>query len=428
MFNRLDYTISQLNKNKTVLKQLNWLKKYIVEYPLARYYVTDTVTTSTGGIAFVPRGSVETPYDIPVHEGDLIFAPHIEGTPIYIVTDVSDPIEYMVSLLGYMQGPQGVQGPIGPQGPQGVQGPQGPQGEQGGPGPIGPQGTQGEQGPRGFTGFGSYISTSTSLSSATTQISNNDIVFPQGRILSGNGGDIIIGVNSPNVPLFINNSVSNGIVSVTFYGYMGSTLSADSLFELIEGSDSIVVDLNEEGTALEVHLDASVTSKLDRALLQPVSAPTEDSVVVVTPQNGQSVVPVSEIAGPLFTFETNFNTWSIDTLASRLVCNETTLPQLREIGNFLHSNFEKIKIIRLLLKLNFGTAVINEFSVNFNYLRGDDIGTGSNVQGSILTALSSREQDWFTLFFENGSLYVNSSNDNLLSIIHTYGTGKVLIF
>lgn len=273
MFNRLDYTISQLNKNKTVLKQLNWLKKYIVEYPLARYYVTDTVTTSTGGIAFVPRGSVETPYDIPVHEGDLIFAPHIEGTPIYIVTDVSDPVEYTVSLLGYMQGPQGVQGPIGPQGPQGEQGP---------------------QGPRGFTGFGMYISTNTSLSSSTTQISISDVVEPQGRILSSSG-DIIIGVNSQNVPMFLTTNVSNGIATVTFYGYMGSTLSADSLFELIEGSDSIVVDLNEEGTALEVHLDASVMAKINRALLLPVSAPSEMSYVVILENNSQQNIPQSTL-------------------------------------------------------------------------------------------------------------------------------------
>lgn len=291
MFNRLDYTISQLNKNKTVLKQLNWLKKYIVEYPLARYYVTDTVTTSTGGIAFVPRGSVETPYDIPVHEGDLIFAPHIEGTPIYIVTDVSDPLEYMVSLLGYMQGPQGVQGPIGPQGPTG---PQGPQGEQGGPGPRGPTG------PEGSAGRSVYISTSYTVDKNSQLLLYADVV--QNRTRPIEVGDIIIAVNGQNAPVFLVNSFQDNFtqINVTFYGELKAEpteLNVDELAELIEGSETVVVDVNEEGTALEVHLDGSVTSKLDRALLQPVSAPSEDSVVVVTPQNGQSVVPVSQIGG-----------------------------------------------------------------------------------------------------------------------------------
>ena len=65
----------------------------------------------------------------------------------------------------------------------------------------------------------------------------------------------------------------------------------------IDGSETVVVDVNEAGTALEVHLDAEVVEKIDRALLQPVAAVSEDSVAVITPTRDVNYVPVSELGG-----------------------------------------------------------------------------------------------------------------------------------
>lgn len=65
----------------------------------------------------------------------------------------------------------------------------------------------------------------------------------------------------------------------------------------IDGSETVIVDVNEAGTALEVHLDEEVVEKIDRAILQPVDAVSEDSVAVITPTRDVNYVPVSELGG-----------------------------------------------------------------------------------------------------------------------------------
>lgn len=79
------------------------------------------------------------------------------------------------------------------------------------------------------------------------------------------------------------------------------TLNAGPTVEQLEakinGSETVVVDIDEAGTALEVHLDADVTNKIDRAILQPVAAVAEDSVAVVTPSRDVNYVPVSGLGG-----------------------------------------------------------------------------------------------------------------------------------
>lgn len=296
MFNRLDYTISQLNKNKTVLKQLNWLKKYIMEYPLSRYYFTELNSLDTETVV-LNRQIVETYDDVPINVGDLIFAPKSGRTPVFVVTDTEDIRVIFVKFVTYWEGERGATGPQGPQGPQGEQGEQGLTGMKG---PIGPQGPQGAN---GVDGRAVYLSTSYTVDKNSQLLLKADIVDNTVRPIDV--GDIVIAVNGQNAPVFLVNGYTqeNTYLDVTFYGELkpdAPELNVSELAELIEGSESVVVDVNEEGTALEVHLDGSVTSKIDRALLQPVSTPTENSVVVVTPQNGQAIVPVSQVGGTQF--------------------------------------------------------------------------------------------------------------------------------
>ena len=70
-----------------------------------------------------------------------------------------------------------------------------------------------------------------------------------------------------------------------------------ALFAKLEGSETVVVDVNEAGTALEVHIDALVMQKINRALLAPVSAPAERSVVAVDTNNSEVLIPVSQLGG-----------------------------------------------------------------------------------------------------------------------------------
>ncbi|MBR5823510.1 MAG: hypothetical protein IKY67_05160, partial [Paludibacteraceae bacterium] len=167
----------------------------------------------------------------------------------------------------------------------------------------GPQGPQGPIGIHGLSGNSIRLSTSTTANNTTETMLFNEVVTISAGRSTVVEGDIIVAINSPNAPVFLVTSIPAGSPTyfiVTFYGELktaSAEVNVDTLAELIEGSETVVVDVNEEDTALEIHLDASVTSKLDRALLQPLSAPTEDSVVVVTPQNGQAVVPVSQLGG-----------------------------------------------------------------------------------------------------------------------------------
>ena len=282
-----------------------------MEYPIARYYFVDEYYTEL--TVAIPKDVITTYDDIPVNVGDLVFATGDSRVAVFRITSLDyNNTMYGVAFVTYWQGPQGPQGLQGPRGATGPQGPQGPQGEQGPQGATGPQGEQGPQGPQGPTGpqgpIGIHglagnsirLSTSTTANNTTETMLFNEVVTISAGRSTVVEGDIIVAINSQNAPVFLVTSIPAGSPTyfrVTFYGYMGSTVSVDTLFELIEGSETVIVDFNEDGTALEIHLDASVTSKLNRALLQPLSPPTENSVVVVTPQNGQTVVPVSQIGG-----------------------------------------------------------------------------------------------------------------------------------
>lgn len=74
-------------------------------------------------------------------------------------------------------------------------------------------------------------------------------------------------------------------------------ITAEKLFDLIKGSETIIVDISEDGTTLEVHLDADVINKLNRALLTPVTPPAEPAAVVINTAGAQELKPLSEFDG-----------------------------------------------------------------------------------------------------------------------------------
>lgn len=69
-----------------------------------------------------------------------------------------------------------------------------------------------------------------------------------------------------------------------------NTVSIDvqGLADVVEGSDTVVIDISEDGEHLEVHLDADVVQKIERAILLPVTAPTQEVVPVVGTNNAVS--------------------------------------------------------------------------------------------------------------------------------------------
>lgn len=82
------------------------------------------------------------------------------------------------------------------------------------------------------------------------------------------------------------------------------------LAEKLEGSDTVVVDINEAGNKVEIHLDSEVVAKIDRALLMPVSAPIEFELVGINEQKEQVRVKLG--SGVSYNAETQTIESSID--------------------------------------------------------------------------------------------------------------------
>lgn len=59
---------------------------------------------------------------------------------------------------------------------------------------------------------------------------------------------------------------------------------------MISGSDTIVIDVNEDGTKLEAHLDADVIAKLEKVLVCPEQKPAETVLVAVEPDGTQTFI------------------------------------------------------------------------------------------------------------------------------------------
>ena len=58
----------------------------------------------------------------------------------------------------------------------------------------------------------------------------------------------------------------------------------------LKGSDSIVIDVDESGDFIEIHLDADIAAKLGRVLVTPMSAPASVSLVAVDTSNSQTML------------------------------------------------------------------------------------------------------------------------------------------
>lgn len=91
----------------------------------------------------------------------------------------------------------------------------------------------------------------------------------------------------------------------TFYGKSTiirnentQNLEVDSKVELkiSSGDDDIVIDAGEDNSTLEIHLDNETRNKINRALLTPISPPSETEIVAVGTNNAQKMVSRSDLS------------------------------------------------------------------------------------------------------------------------------------
>lgn len=161
--------------------------------------------------------------------------------------------------------PQGSQGIQGPQGPQGPTGPTGPQGATGAQGPQGIQGVQGPKGEKGDDGTSfTVVATVASVVDLPTSAPEGEAYFVgtvaprdvytfdalthswvnQGK-LQGPKGDT--GPQGPTGP--------QGATGPQGPQGEAGIVSLESLIALLEGSEFISVDLNEQSTKVRIELD-----------------------------------------------------------------------------------------------------------------------------------------------------------------------------
>lgn len=72
----------------------------------------------------------------------------------------------------------------------------------------------------------------------------------------------------------------------------------------LEGTDDIVVDIDETNKMINIHLDATVRAKLAKMLTLPASAPAKNSIVGVGTNNAQMIMTEQEARDAISVFKT----------------------------------------------------------------------------------------------------------------------------
>ena len=230
------------------------------------------------------------------------------------------------------QGSQGIQGPQGPQGPTGPTGPQGATGAQG------PQGIQGVQGPKGEKGDDG---TSFEIVATVASVVDLPTSAPAGEAY-------FVGTVAPRDVYTFDALTHSWLNQGKLQGPKGDTgpqgpkgdtgpqgeagiVSLESLIALLEGSEFISVDLNEQSTKVRIKLDMTNVDNVPtegsenlvksggvfNALVGKLNATKSDVAAVgglVTPMQAPSVVEIVGIdsTGAQVRIQVDTNDFEID--------------------------------------------------------------------------------------------------------------------
>ena len=93
-------------------------------------------------------------------------------------------------------------------------------------------------------------------------------------------------------------TVSSTLIS-TDGGFQIDYSNGGAIMIPVEGTDDIIVDVDETNHKINIHIDAATRTKIGRALLLPTQAPSEQSVAIVGTNNAQSMMTLTELAAAL---------------------------------------------------------------------------------------------------------------------------------
>lgn len=109
--------------------------------------------------------------------------------------------------------------------------------------------------------------------------------FDDADQISINDGEINItaGDNGVNIEASFEVAVGEEILEIPSTMYLP-----------FKGSESVVIDVDESGDFVEIHLDADIAAKLGRVLVTPMSAPASVSLVAVDTSNAQTMLTLGD--------------------------------------------------------------------------------------------------------------------------------------
>ena len=224
----------------------------------------------------------------------------ISDTEVKIRLTFADKQFVESPVLTMPRGPQGVKGDTG------ATGPQGPKGDTGATGPQGPQGVPGKDG-RDGQGIAATVEVGTTTTgeagtpAAVVNAGNETHAVLNFTIPRGAKGDSGAGFDTATSAV-INDGITgiteDATAGMTVAGKLkitegGETFEIPSQFKLpIKGSESVLLDVNEEGNFFTIHLDATASNKLAKALVLPSDPSANSRLVGVSSANAQQMLAV----------------------------------------------------------------------------------------------------------------------------------------
>ena len=85
-------------------------------------------------------------------------------------------------------------------------------------------------------------------------------------------------------------------------------VDSDIEINISSGDDDIIIDAGEDNVSLKIRLDNETRNKINRALLTPITTPSEREFVAVGTNNSQIMIPESEIINKINSKELLYNT------------------------------------------------------------------------------------------------------------------------
>lgn len=224
----------------------------------------------------------------------------ISDTEVKIRLTFADKQFVESPVLTMPRGPQGVKGDTG------ATGPQGPKGDTGATGPQGPQGVPGKDG-RDGQGIAATVDVGTTTTgeagtpAAVVNAGDETHAVLNFTIPRGAKGDS--GAGFDNAASAVINDGITGITEDATAGMTvtgkfkitagGETFEIPSHFKLpIKGSESVILDVNEAGNFFTIHLDATASNKLAKALVLPSDPAANSRLVGVSSANEQQMLAI----------------------------------------------------------------------------------------------------------------------------------------